>query len=569
MWGQEFNQEKLQKGIDLYAKGAFDASILVLTECISTAEDTNDNIALQSIYTNLGNAHASKGNVIAALENYQKGLDIAYKTADTLRATRIINNIATLYSDAKDFERALEYFQQAMRWADWVNDEETLADCANGIALIREQQENYPEALNLYNQALKIYEKHNIEDRLALVYNNLGIIHKQLNQLDQTIYYYNKALEIATKIDANYIVAALSANMANVYLLQKKYPEAIQANHSAMEKARQIGATAIVIETYGNLMDVYEAMNNYKEAFRYAKRYKQANDSLFTTENAAQLAEMKEKYETEKKEAENLSLKEKNRIKTLLLNEKSLQLKNRNLLLLGSLLVLLLTGIVIRLYWSRQKAKNHTMRILAVKETEKQERLRIAKDLHDDLGAGITKINLIGNLISEHATKDEKTLNYGITIKETTKQIAESIKTLVWSLNTQHLNLGEFIPYIRQYSYDFFEELPLKINFKSEIRNSSKEMSSLVFRQLFMTIKECLNNIAKHAEASEVTLLFTEIDNGLCIQIKDNGKGIRKQAIKGNGLQNIQNRIKSIQGKIEIQSHPGQGVQIDIEVYWN
>lgn len=566
-WCQEFNQTKVQEGIDLYLKGAFDAAIELLTACIDPAVKSGDSLALQSIYTNLGNAYSSQGVMERALENYQKGLDIAFHTSDTARQARILSNIGTIYSDTKDFPMALEFFEKSEKLALLINDEMTLADCANGRALIYEQEGKNEEALELYTKTLEIYSKHNLKDRLALTYNNLGIVYKQLGRLDQTIYFYNKALELAEEIEANYIVAAIASNLANVYLLQNQYEEAIHANLQAQQKAREIGATSIAVETYGNLMDVYAAMQHYQKAYEYAVLYKQANDSLINVERTAQLAEMKEKYETEKKKSENITLREQNKVKELQLNEKSLQLANRNLMLMGSFSVLLLSGVVVWLYLSRQKSKNRTLRILAVKESEKQERIRIAQDLHDDLGAGLTKIGFIGALISNDLAYSQSN-THGKTIKETVKQLSDSIKILIWSLNSESLSRGEFVSYIRQYAYDYFEDFSIAVHFQSTIANPEKSLSKDEFRQLFMTIKEGLNNIAKYAEATEVSIIFNDDDDEkFSVIIKDNGKGFDETVVKkGNGLNNIRKRMASIQGEIAIVSEPQQGTTIKIKI---
>jgi|SRR5690554_5858537 signal transduction histidine kinase len=563
LFGQE---QKLQEGIDLYNKGEFKAAIELLTGIEAEAKERKNPKVLQGIYTNLGNAYSAQGTMELALSYYQKGLDIAYHEADTLKMGQITNNIATIYSDIKDFDRALEYYEKASLWAQIVGDEGTLADCANGRAMIYEQQGKFQEALDLYAQALDIYVKYEAKDRIALAYNNLGIVHKQLNQLDKTVYYYQKALEIAEEIQAGYIVAALSANLANVYMLQKQYGKAIATNHLAQQKAKQIGAFAIVVETYGNLKDVYAEMKDYKKAFEYATLYQQAHDSLINTERTAQLLEMKEKYESEKKEAENVALRNQNRLKELELTEKSLQLQKRNLMLLGSLLVLVLSGIVVRLYISRQKAKSRELQVLAVKETEKQERIRIAKDLHDDLGSGLTKLNLIGNLIAKEASQDEKLSGYGKTIKTTVKQLSDSIKILIWSLNSESLNRGEFVSYIRAYTYDYFDDFPITLEFDSTVTHIEKPLSKDMFRQLFMTFKECLNNVAKHAQASRLTILLSDTPEQMQINITDNGKGIENKEHKGNGLKNIRHRIESVGGIIDIQSQPGEGTKIHIVI---
>src|SRR5690606_26525688 len=110
----------------------------------------------------------------------------------------------------------------------------------------------------------------------------------------------------------------------------------------------------------------------------------------------------------------------------LLLNKKATQIRIRNILLFGSLLIIVLLVIGVKLYISRQQEKVKLQKILTIKETERQERIRIAKDLHDDLGAELTKINFLGELIVQETSDNNKTNNYGKTIKETVRQLSEN-----------------------------------------------------------------------------------------------------------------------------------------------
>ncbi|HTO14769.1 MAG TPA: tetratricopeptide repeat protein [Edaphocola sp.] len=563
-FSQQFDHKLLQKGIDFYNKGSFDSSIQVLTNCLPLALKSEDSLALQSIYTNLGNSYSSIGKTELALNFYQHGLDIAEGTKDSVRIGKITSNIGVLYSDIKDFPKGLAYFDKAEKIATSVKEDETIADCANGKAVIYEQLFKYDKALVLYFQALQIYQKHKMQDRIALTYNNLGIVYKQLNKLDKTIYYYEKALEITERIDAKYITAAISANLANVYMLQKQYAKSEKANFLAMEKAREIDAKAIIVEVHGNLMDLYSATKDYKKAYEFAKTYKESNDSLINVERTAQLAEMKEKYETEKKDAENFVLQNKNKIKTLELKKQALQINNRNYLLLSVLLILILSVIAAWLYLSRQKVRNKILREQAIRSTEELERKRISRDLHDDLGSGLAKIKLLSEITSRKVQDNAIKRNIHA-LSETASQIAVSLKDMVWALNPDNATIAQLITKIRESSFDYLEDLPIKLHFSTPDEIPETAISRETNSNILFIIKECLQNIVKHAEAKNVYIHFQIADKKNKISIKDDGIGMPASFKSGNGIINIQQRIEKIGGKVISTSEVNEGLELMLE----
>lgn len=561
---QSFDHARLQAGIELYNKGQYDSAIALLLELKPKAAEAKDSTAMQSIYTNLGNAYSVLGKMEISLGYYQKAMDVASQRKDLSGLAKITNNIGASYSDLKDFPKALEYFEESEKIAEEIGDEETIADCANGKAVIYEQQNRFQEALNLYQKALRIYQKYNAEERMALAYNNIGIVYKQTNNLDQTAYYYGKALDMSQKIGAEYITTALHANLANVYLQQKQYQKAIESNYLAMQKAREIGARSISTEVYGNLMEVHAAKKDYKKAYEFARLYKESNDSLINIERSSQMAEMKARYDTEKKEAENIALKNKDEIRSLQMHEQSLKLQNRTFMLVGSMLALIVFALVAWLFYSRQKSKEKIKRETAIRDTEELERRRISKDLHDDLGSGLAKIKLLSELTLRRTTDTDIKKNIA-TLSETATNIGVNLKDMVWALRHENATLDKLIAKIRESSGEYFEDLAIHLHFIAPENIASTPVSRETNSNLLFIIKECFQNIAKHSQAKNVFIDIQIDPSETTISIKDDGVGMMEGSKPGNGLVNIRERMKNIGGKVEIISKPMQGHEVILQ----
>lgn len=555
----------LQEGIKKYQIGEYNASIELFLACMPLAEEAEDFETLQSIFTNLGNAYGITGNVELALSYYHKGIDLAERTKDSVRLAKILKNIGVLYEEQKDFPTALSYYEKAEALAVVLNSEEIIADCATNRAVVYEQMQRYDEALALYDKALALYDALDMDERRALTYNNIGIVYKQLGQLDQTLVYYQKTLDIATNIGDKYIIAAVITNMANVYILQKKYDEAIKMNEQGMQIARSINAPNIIIEIYGNLSDIYASAGDFENAFRFAKRYKVSNDSLISLERSAQLAEMREKYETEKKEAENLALKQEAALKSFQLQEQALILQNRNMLLIGSLSFIILFTITAYLFFLWQKSRNDQLRLEAIRLTEEQERMRIARDLHDDLGAGLSKIKLLSNVASSKSAYApiQKEIQ---ALSATASDLVGNMRDMVWALNPENTTLDYLVARIREYAHEYLEDFPidLVLNTPREIpmMNITKEAN----RNIFFAIKECLQNMVRHSEATAANLSVTIADAILKVNLIDNGKGYGYSMKRGNGMSNIENRMGSVGGRATFQSGKGTGVKVELTI---
>ena len=154
-----------------------------------------------------------------------------------------------------------------------------------------------------------------------------------------------------------------------------------------------------------------------------------------------------------------------------------------------------------------------------------KERARIAKDMHDDLGANLTQIRILGELTRREADQPKRVLAHVDAISDTARELVQSMDEIVWSANPRNDNLRKLAGYIFQYAEKFLA--PTSIRGRLTIRSPCRNVpfSAEVRHHLFLVVKEALNNTVKHSLASEVWLRFRATDSGLEIKIEDNGRG--------------------------------------------
>ena len=218
-------------------------------------------------------------------------------------------------------------------------------------------------------------------------------------------------------------------------------------------------------------------------------------------------------------------------------------------------------------YYSRLKLKNQLAKEKAIKETEEHERMRIAKDIHDDLGSGLSKINFLSEIIygkSEHLPEIRHSSE---SVKETAKRMIDNMRDLIWALNPDNTTLPNLIARMREYTTDYLEDFPIEIKYSFPDNVPQTSINKESHRELFMIVKETLNNISKHSKATEILFNVNITNDNFSFSIRDNGIGFNEETIKrGNGLRNMNSRITALGGIFEVKSEPNKYTLIAVSV---
>ncbi len=208
---------------------------------------------------------------------------------------------------------------------------------------------------------------------------------------------------------------------------------------------------------------------------------------------------------------------------------------------------------------------------LLQKELEKQkileqERERISHDMHDDLGAGISALKLQAEFLKQKAENDNLQDDIDELLK-TSEEMNISMREMLWSLNSGNDTLGSFIDYAILYTTNFLKKTTIVVYSESEDIIAETTVSTEMRRNLFLCLKEAVNNIYKHSHADTLKLSFSQEKNIFSMKISDNGTGIPDDQSKGNGLKNMKRRMNELSGECHILSeNPGTCLVFKITV---
>jgi ligand-binding sensor domain-containing protein/signal transduction histidine kinase len=238
---------------------------------------------------------------------------------------------------------------------------------------------------------------------------------------------------------------------------------------------------------------------------------------------------------------------------------------------LGGLAVIGGGGSTVR-YWSVRRLR-HKLAALEQQHALEKERARIARDIHDELGANLTRITLLTELGQKHQARPEEVAADLTKISATAREAVRAMDAIVWAVNPRNDSLDHFANYVSLFAEDFLRLTPIRCRLDIPANLPERFLSTEARHELFLAVKEALNNVVRHSRADEVWLRMRCDAAELQITVEDNGKGLpQAQALAAgkdqghDGLLNIQNRVKKLGGTVVFQSGPARGTRLLIKV---
>jgi signal transduction histidine kinase/ligand-binding sensor domain-containing protein len=197
-----------------------------------------------------------------------------------------------------------------------------------------------------------------------------------------------------------------------------------------------------------------------------------------------------------------------------------------------------------------------------------EERARIAKDLHDDLGANLTGLALQLDLVSSQSHAADEQQHRLATLAHSTRAMVDNMREVVWAMNPQHDNVESFANFLGQYTEQFLTAAGLRCRLELSPRLPAQPLGSHTRHQLFLVVKEALNNIVRHAHAHEVRLRLDQQPDELRLTLDDDGRGLPPDGVRvaQHGLDNMKQRITNLGGNFSVSNRPEQGTRVAVRL---
>lgn len=431
-----------------------------------------------------------------------------------------------------------------------------IAACYGALNKISEAKKVILEGLELAEQHYDLYIKAN-------GLNILGNIYIEENNLPKAIECLTKATEIRNKIgDPFYIVADMS-QLSLLYFSNKEFDKAIALSKKAVEIALEEDIEAKLPFLYFNLSEMQYKMGKYKDAYLTLNELNRYKDKRYQAVPAEKLKELEVKYQSS--------------INENIIQKQKFQLTLKNYLLAGVVLLLLLVatmGIMavrnaknkasLKLKASlAQQREENTKAIIAIEE---KERTRFAAELHDGLGPMLSAVK--HNLSSFNHSLESLPSNELETFNKAMNLLDESCKE-VRSVSHSIMPNALLKNGLAHAVKDFISKVSnSNIFIDLHIHLFSKRLDSAIEVAVYRIIQECVNNVIKHAEATQLDISINQEPSELSVTIEDNGKGFEQSIMnnQGIGLNNIKARVKYLNGQLEVDTRPGNGTLIAFHI---
>jgi signal transduction histidine kinase len=541
-----------------YAQSDYQNSLESNLAALEIRLQHGDDYSLLSSYSKVGNCHHELGNFDEALKYYLMSLEIAKKNDLVQQQGLLANNIAEIFMQQEEETKAREYYQIAIDIAQSTKDTLGWSKALTNLGIAEKNSGNFELAESLYQKALELIEGKNILGLKAGLYINFGALYKECNQPGKSISYYRMAEDIYRETGEMHGLTIVTANIGNSFLQSGKIDSAEIYFQNAVEYSKETNSLVRQESAISSLASYYRFIDNFQQAYHFDSIADALHDSIYTLEKAEIIAELNTRYETEKNE-KLLAEQEAE------LTRRKLQVQQRNVQLAGSFAGLAVLVLFSWLFYRNQKNKQQKLeQQVALEKAEttnkiQQEKLRISRDLHDNIGSQLTfVISSLDNLnyIKNADKRNDRLRQLAQYTKETMAQLRETI----WALNSDTITVGRLSSRVAEFINQVKNTFP-EINFRVETTTSEKKLEASQAINIYRTMQEAVNNAVKHSECRNIG--FKSDENSM--SLTDDGRGFDHQTVeKGNGLLNMTERIKETGFNFEVHSETGQGTTIKV-----
>jgi signal transduction histidine kinase/ligand-binding sensor domain-containing protein len=228
--------------------------------------------------------------------------------------------------------------------------------------------------------------------------------------------------------------------------------------------------------------------------------------------------------------------------------------------------------------WAARRRVHRRLEQLERQRALERERARIARDIHDDLGASLTRISLLSQSVRAELDDHQAAAVDADQIYSTARELTRAMDEIVWAVNPQHDTLDSLVAYLGRFAQNFLGTAGIRCRLDVPLHLPPWPLTSEVRHNTFLAFKEALNNVVKHAQASEVRISLELRPDGLMLVVADNGRGFAwgphtgalgadgSRPGGGNGLANMQKRLEEVGGCCGWDTAPGEGTRAKLVI---
>lgn len=531
-----------------------------------------------------GTAYSAMGQSEEAVKKYQESLHLFESSVSPMKSRKmatVYNNIATVFFLINQYEKGLEYDLKSIPYHIEAKNDEMLAYAYTYVASDYMRLGKNDSAKIYFDKADPIVKRLNKNSINIEYYGKVGEMYWWMKQYANTRKYYGMAYENAAAINNPYSMIEYLWGIGACLFNEGNYAEADKYLQRAKVLTEEKGMQGSQRELYGMFSQNYNKLGNHKLAYEYLLYYNKLKDSVAGAELKQKVSEMDARFQSQKREQTIMRLEKDKQIQALSLRQQS----TLNYILIASVAVMLAVGFLAyrnlrnRQQLSRQQDELQQQRIRELEKDkqlvavdsmlkgQEEERSRLARDLHDGLGGLLSGVKFsLSNMKSNLVITPDNMSVFERSLDMLDTSIGE-LRRVAHNMMPEMLTKFGLDEALKEYCNSVAATKLLSVKYQSHGMNSRLDMSVEII--VYRIVQELLNNILKHAGASEAFVQLIRDGSRLNVVVEDNGNGFDTSSLatsNGAGWVNIRSRVEYLKGELDGHSESGKGTLVNIEL---
>lgn len=547
-------------GVACYMISQMDSALGYFETAEKYAKKTDKSELFDMINFARGNLYNMTGNYQNAISMYLKVLPNYEKRNDKAKVRKVLGNLGTLYFSMHNYKLSEKYYLMSEKISKEIGDDWGLGQAYNGLANVYSTGiVDLEKSFNYASKALVVTKRSGDKQNEALINQSLSQIYWQhYKNFEKAIQVGLNGLNIAKEYCSPSDIAGMQNNLSNIYFHKGDY---VNCRKYALEAEKTDTAD---LDVYSNIAanvvrsGIY--LNDKENAISYFDKYFNIVENRSKKELHQYEADSEEKYQTEKKELQIANMQKQAKLMTIIGIAGALLLVLFIILIYFRYKIIKRNKLIAEQKVVQLEQEKQLVATQAILDGETAERTRLARDLHDGLGGMLSavKLNLFDmkkDVIIE--TDDVSRFNK---VLEMLDNSIQELRRVAHNMMPESLSRYGLKIALEDFCNSFSN---VKFHFFGEENRIEKTLETTIYR----AVHELVNNAVKHSQAEAINVQLILQKDVISVNVQDDGKGFDAQKdYAGNGLQNIQNRVNSVGGTMNIFSSPDKGTEISIDI---
>lgn len=540
-----------------YVNGDQEQGVKELNDLLVEAKQKNDFENVAELLNLIGIVKEENNDVQSAAKLYLEGITVSEINNLSYYPAVFRNNLGLIKFGLGQIKEALEDFEKGLEIAEKEKSMRLAGHIQMNICLAYVSDNKPEKAFPLFEKMIQYSRQNNLLHELASNYINLASALSNTGQKELALSYIDSAIVVLKAPKFEKELARAYLNKANVFVGMNKISDAEKLLFEIEKLTKKTGNLEDLSSYYLMKYRVESSQNKYKEALESYLNYSKIKDSLSNQINDKVIAQLQQNQKIQKKEIE----LDKEKLNSIILEKQSQEERFLKWISIGTglIVIILLVSFLSWRYSKKIKEKQQQFSQQLIQNIE-EERLRISRDLHDDIGQSLSVIK--SKIIKEQQSrllsgaKEPFSLleNELGRVIEQTREISRNL----YPTNLEKIGLGRSVAALME-----SVQLATKMECSFEISDVVEKLTIATQTHLFRIIQECTNNTIKHSGATGLKISIVEKGGEFVMVYQDNGTGLKiKKQHLGIGLLSMQERAKIINGSIDIDDKAEKGFKL-------